>query len=308
MLQAKIWPNGEFWVGAAGSDQQGLVDLDKNHKSPRGSKGLTSGNKRLIRNAVHLLGEAYNVRDLTLFTGTLPGDSVEDCIRALEVWPELTRQFLQEVRRELVRVEFPPWFAGCTEIQPERFESTGQPWPHIHLVLPTRSRGTWVISGRRLKGLWSSIAARLLDRPVADFFVSGRVDQCTDRKKLGKYLGKYMSKASPEDVLAVLDGKKFPRVNSWKHCSTELCRAVEGCTSKLTCPVSKILFAIAKNREEGCEVWAEIADSRNLTGEDADPVGYVGTLTPELIGWLLQHDDLWKSQSNALPPMPLPRR
>jgi hypothetical protein len=278
-------------VGGVAASSKGLVDVDKNHKSPRGSKGLTSGNKRLIRNAVHLLGDAFDVEDLTLFTGTLPGESREDCITALEIWPELTRQFLQEIKRELERAGLPPFFAGCTEIQPERYEATGQPWPHIHLCFPSRVDGSWVITGKRIKFLWAKIAARLTGREIFEFQPSGRVDQCHDRKKLGRYLSKYMSKGSNPDVLSVLNDEDYPRVASWKHCSAQLKAAVEGCTSKLTSTTARRLYAIAARSDEGCEVWVAIQDPYAQDDLALRPLGFVGTLTPELIAALLLEDD-----------------
>lgn len=299
MLQAKIWPNGEFWVGGVAASIEGLVDLDKNHKAPRGSRGLTSGNKRLIRNAVHLLGEAFEVEDLTLFTGTLPGESREDCIKALEIWPELTRQFLQEVKRELERADLPPWFAGCTEIQPKRYEDTGQPWPHIHLCFPTRLDGRWAITGKRLKLLWAKIAARLTDREIGEFGPSGRVDQCRDRKKLGKYLSKYMAKGSNPDVLSILNDEDYPRVSSWKHCSAQLTAAVEGCTSKLTNTIARRLFVIASQAVEGCEVWVAISDRYAQDDLAVKPLGFVGMLSAELIGALLAEDERIRSIMEA---------
>jgi hypothetical protein len=291
MLAAKIYPNGEFWVGGVAASSKGLVDVDKNHKSPRGSKGLTSGNKRLIRNAVHLLGDAYDPKNLTLFTGTLPGETQEDCRLALSIWPNLTRRFLQEVKRDLLRVGFPLWFVGCTEIQPKRMERTGQPWPHIHIVIPTGMAGQWVITGKRLKGLWSKIAASELKRDVADFDLSARVDRVTGKKKLSRYLSKYMSKAGDQDVLDVLNDEDYPRVHSWKHCSAELTAAVDACTSKLSSQVALKLYHLAKKRADGCEVWAEICDTSAADDWAVNPLGYVGTLSEDLIGWLLAADD-----------------
>jgi hypothetical protein len=291
MLAAKIWPNGEFWVGGIAARPQGLVVPVKNHKAPKGAKGMTSAARRTVRQGTHLLEETYGYENLTLFTGTLPGDTDESCSKALAHWSEICRRFIQEVRRLLLRCDFPPWFVGATEIQPKRFEATGQPWPHLHLVLPTRQAGRWVISGQELKDIWSSIAARRLGVAIESFTVSGRVDRFKSAGSVGRYLSKYLAKGQTQEVLAVLDDEHYPRVRNWHHCSHELTNAIAACTSKLTNSVSRMLYAIAAQRSEGCIVWAEIADPYASYDLETKPLGFVGSLEKELMYWLLQKDE-----------------
>lgn len=291
MLTAKIWPNGEFWVGSVAAHPQGLVDPVKNHRAPKGAKGMTSAARRTVRQATFLLEETYGYENLTLFTGTLPGETDEECAKALASWTELNRRFLQEVGRVLGRNDFPPWFVGATEIQPKRFEATGQPWPHLHLVLPTRAHGQWVISGQELKDMWSRIAASVTGMAVERFAVSGRVDRFRNSGAVGKYLSKYLAKGQSEPILAALNDEQFPRVRNWHHCSHELTAAINACTSKLTNKISRMLYAIALNAEEGCKVWSAIIDEKAENPENTAPLGFVGSLTKEMMVWILQKDD-----------------
>lgn len=291
MLAAKIWPNGEFWVGGVAAHPQGLVVPVKNHKAPKGAKGMTSAARRTVRQGTYLLEETYGYENLTLFTGTLPGSSTEDCVKALADWSEICRRFIQEVRRLLLRRDFAPFIVGATEIQPKRFEATGQPWPHLHLVFPSRQAGRWVISGKEIKGLWASIAARRLGLVEQSFAVSGRVDRFKNRGAVGRYLSKYLAKGQTQEVLAVLDDDRYPRVRNWHHCSHDLTNAIAACTSKLTYTVSKMLYAIAAQRSEGCTVWAEIADPYSGNDLNTKPLGFIGSLDKQMAVWLLEKDE-----------------
>jgi hypothetical protein len=237
--------------------------------------------KRTVRQGAFLLGDSVGCSNLSFFTGTLPGDTDEQCEIALAEWSNICRQFIQSIGRELDRAGLPRWVIGCTEIQPKRYERTGQPWPHLHLLFPTRGRGRWLIHRGRVNALWRRACLNRLGGTDADYRLAPRTDPIDDdAEKLGKYLSKYMGKGNDASIMqARSEGWQLPR--NWHHCTHELGHAISQATSTLTAKTAAWLFHCCRKRIAGCNVWAAICPEPSAESPATWEVGFVGALAAE---------------------------
>jgi hypothetical protein len=232
----------------------------------------------------------YGKESLTLFTGTLPGKSDEECTKQLEKWPEIMRQFMQSVHRELESSGFPVWACGVSEIQPKRFERTGQPWLHCHVVLPTAIDGCRIIQGKRLKLLWSKACKNSLGGCLSDYALAARVDGCDHKKgEVANYLSKYLGKGSSAIAQkARLAGWKLPR--HWWHAPHAMKAAVAAATKTLRPQSVSWLMHLCRLLKDGVSVWAEIKIPCPGDPEKEFPMGYVGRLSRDWMERLFNYD------------------
>jgi len=284
VLSAIIHPNGEFWVGhLARASGKGLVKVPKNHKTPRGLAGLTSYAKRQIRQGCHLLEENFGADNLSFFTGTLPGKTDDDCRRAIAHWPDIMRQFIQSIKRDLDRVGLPPWIVGCTEIQPKRWEKYRQPWPHCHLVFPARADGRWLLHREAIKKRWRDACKNVLGGIDADYRYAPRVDPLDASKgEVSGYLAKYFGKGESGPAGdAIANGWQLPR--NWMHCTHSLSRAVAIATCRLRPFAAARLIRLAQKSRSAFLYCVEILGEVNHHDGTQISFGWCGRLSGKML-------------------------
>lgn len=291
VLAGRLWPNGECWVGhQPRPSSKGLSNLRKNHKeNPRGLKGMTSKGKRKIRQGCFLIEDLAGKQNCSFFTGTLPGTTMDACQVANEKWGELCRRFIQEVGRELDRVGLPRWICGCTEIQPKRYQETGQAWPHIHLVFVSRSDGAWLIKRWKIKEIWYRTVAAVLGLKRSDVPDTAQCDPIKSKGKLAQYLSKYMSKG--EKFLSEIRDRTpdvaLPR--AWVHCTQPLGRLISSSVCALSEKTSAWLFMLARKRDDDFKLWCEIAPTATEASPHDSPIGFYGVLESSLFDRVLDY-------------------
>lgn len=178
----------------------GLSNATKTHKrSKRGSKGITSYGKKMLRNGCWLLEKAAGVRRIGMFTGTMPPCSQEEEIEIVNNWGEIMRIFTQWLHRRL-RVESPqPWVLGCVEVQEKRQARYGGFPLHCHLVFRSRVGKQHIVAKEEFCEAWKrAIVCCVPSVKDLDFSASTRVEQC--KKSVASYLSKYMSKGITDNV------------------------------------------------------------------------------------------------------------
>lgn len=243
-----VWPNGEFslwretyrgleplpkYPDALGFSLLpnshklllGLIDRLPKEREKRGVNGISRYGARMIRNAAFLMEKQAGKKHMSFLTVTLPGTPQLTTAAAKE-WGEITRQFLQALRRLLISAGLPGEVVGCTEIQPKRFEREGGMPLHLHLVFQGRAFGApWSIGVEQFTGLWMRAVRNRVPgyREQKISFASATNVQRVKQSAEG-YLGKYMSKAGP-----YLQGvkEKHPECienlpSSWWFCSKSL--------------------------------------------------------------------------------------
>lgn len=243
----KLWPYGGFSFGYArypGDERldtrpladswheppQGsttvplnLVNASNSHKTPRprGLLGITTYGRRSLKSAVWLLENNFKHLPLTFATLTLPPLDRPARQALSGSWSEVLRQLIQWVNRELKGNGLPPLVVSCSEIQPERFEKTGEAYLHLHLVWPNRAKksGSWGVDVKRLRAFWHSLIERqagiTLRQPP-----NVKILPCT--KSPGKELGKYLSKGGKalQAVIQDLGPENCP--STWWNLSGEM--------------------------------------------------------------------------------------
>lgn len=192
--------DGDDWsnmdVGA--SAPMGLSDVINSHKlskkkARRGSKGISSSAKRLVRSSLTLLEKEFGRGCLTFGTATLPPMEVHELEKICLDWSNIVRKFFQEITRLLDRRGLSQDFVQVTEIQEKRYLAWGQVCPHLHWIMQGRKslRSQWAITPDEIRSLWERILSNCLGRPV-DGKAATRIEK--PKKSLAVELGKYMSK------------------------------------------------------------------------------------------------------------------
>lgn len=299
MLAGKIWPNGEAWVGHIPRPPQGGANgLGRPpQKSQRGLKGITGKGRRIVRNGCYLLEDLYGTKNLSFLTCTLPGSTKDECARANRLWGEVVRRFIQELKRELERFALAPWIVGCTEIQPGRYERTGQPWPHLHLVFPGKINGRWALTTARATTLWARVCNAVLDIPIAECAYATTLKPVRGNGAAAKYLSKYMSKGG-SDLASIHEAcPDIELPHQWHHCSHSLNDLIRKGIKQLCSKSAAWLCKLAQTPDSGFKVFAVIDRPSSETHQTHMPLGYYGMLDPDLITRIVLYDakerNLW---------------
>lgn len=174
----------------------------------RGSKGISTPQRRLVTNCCYLLEEKYGKGCLGLITLTLPAfANFADLALICSNWADLIRKFIQELKRMLNRRGFPESMVWTSEIQEDRYRATGVVAPHLHLIYVGkrhRYSKAWAVSKQEVRSLWERILGNFLDRPIT-CQAATRVER--PRKSLKAEMGKYMSKGGKVIKQIIEDGK-----------------------------------------------------------------------------------------------------
>lgn len=231
-VKAVIYPGrdmtSEFIEGGLG----GVPPLGSSHavnshspKKARGSGGITSLGKKMLRNGAYLLQRKAGKHRLAMFTGTIPrvSDEVERMVSV--AWPDVVRRFQQEVNRLLSRAGLSPWTIGCTEIQERRILEHGGFPLHLHMVFQGRRGKAWAYPPSVFRELWKRILVRSVPAlSESSFDASTRIEAV--RKDAASYIAKYASKGVRGGVLEVIgEGYRVP--TCWVHVTGGLKTAVK---------------------------------------------------------------------------------
>lgn len=208
-----------------GKPPLGSSKVSKPHRprAKRGSKGVTSWGKKMLKNAALLLERESGKETLSFATLTVPGCSLEDYQAVAESWGEVVRVFLQRLTRHLQRQGLTGECVSATEIQGERYQRTGVPALHLHVLFQgkTGRKVSWALKPEQLREMWKSSLQR---------FMTGEVywGACENiqrvRKSASGYLGKYMSKGSRECKAMSEQGLQHLLPSAWWNCSFSLRR------------------------------------------------------------------------------------
>lgn len=226
-------PNSHKPDQVSGDDDDQDPETPCQPRKKRGLKGITGNGKRMVSSSAWLLQKAYGKKQLGFGTVTLPSfpDRPELLVILVDMWPELVRQFFQQLTRYLKRSGYPARWVGVTEIQPKRLEKFDEPAPHLHFVYHAHSGDyRWFISANEMRRIWRQILEAAIE-PYTDGKYSvntqAAIDTQSVKKDAGAYLAKYMSKGG--DVIKMMKDKGLESFipTAWWHCCLELKRAVK---------------------------------------------------------------------------------
>lgn len=258
----------------------GLSDASNSHKNPerRGLTGITTYGRRIIRSGATLLEAEYGKNRLGFGTVTLPPMDRESLKNVIGEWSEVTRQFIQNVRRHLSKHGVTSKICYVTELQENRYFRTGLPFPHLHfLYVCHKGDYQWFITAAKFRSLWKRAVEKVCEGD------SIRVDAAVDVKPLKKsaagYLSKYMSKGGKiiEDVLANLGAEFLPC--SWWGCSQELKHQVKESIIEDVSVVAEFLWEEGRKLVEcGLAFFGHVVEIHSPLQGRKVVVGYFGAL------------------------------
>lgn len=183
----------------------------KTHKrAPRGSKGITTYGRRMLRNGLFLLEKWAGKRNIAMVTCTIPSGppGMEQAIT--QRWSEITRVFAQWLHRRLSQAGGCPWVLGCTEVQESRQRSRGGLPLHLHLAFQAKAGKRYSVSVCEIREAWErAVTSQIPQAEVLRWDAATRIEKV--KKSVVRYLSKYLSKGVSPDVLALQDeGYKIP--------------------------------------------------------------------------------------------------
>lgn len=302
MLNSRIWPHGEFSIweekksldisDAPPDDPLGLSLLPISHKiqigladepaprAKRGSRGITRYGQRVVKSGAYLLQEKAGADCLSFLTCTLPAISESDQYLCGIEWAEITRQYVQQLRRYLTKRGLPGSIVGCTEIQGQRYARDGGLPLHLHLVFEGRRRGgPWALTVAESTELWRrAVEARVPSVAGASWRAAVNLERV--RESVSGYLGKYLSKGERALAAVIKDDAAIVEFlpSSWWFCSDRLRKAV---LRRVTGgnATARLLLQDCRDKDTRVQYSALV----ELTFEDGGrvAVAIVGTLSPE---------------------------
>jgi len=204
-----------------------VANSDKSLKPSRsGLSGITSLGKTRVRNAAYMMKADVGKHRLTFSTVTIPSMSTEEIAKLHVHWHKLIERYRLEVGRVLRSQGLPGEIVGVTEIQEQRYETTGFPVLHAHFLFVGASRnGGWALTPRRHDFIWRKC---ILSVCPAQYGPQPRFDASCNLQSIKKdpagYLSKYMSKGVEVTAKVVADGLEWWLPKQWWNCSISLVR------------------------------------------------------------------------------------
>lgn len=306
-----LWPNGEFTIGYApcgGLEREmtpseyaakwdeplGLAMAANSHTAEkdtrvrRGLNGMTSYGKRMLRNSVEMLERCYGATNLSFVTLTIPDITNEELRHVNANWADIVRVYYQRLGRTLSRACLPPYYAGCTEIQPARSRQERRPVLHVHHVVVGRRRGqkNWGLRPAVFREIWRDCVGRYLWNEY-DWGSAERVEGV--RWSAAAYLSKYFTKNGAGSPHEEVDYPGYALPAAWSNISAHLKRAV----SKRKRSDTELIEAMEGMCRSGMmEVFCEFFYQGKVEEmRGPGPHYFVGKLKPEGMKWLI---DYWK--------------
>lgn len=252
---ARLWPHGEGVVWSEprreafsvllgrrdrGGSPLGLSndsnsqDLAKGlSRKARGTKGLTSRGRKILRSAAVIVEKGAPRGCLTFCTVTLPPHVMGE-FSPREHWPEIVRRFTQSLRERLSRRGLPSELFGCSEVQPKRAASCEGVPLHLHLCFQGRHRrSTWEVSTRWVERSWRMAVEGVLGTTgsVSAGAWKASTQLVQVRKSVGRYLGKYLGKGAA--AIATYGAEGLPpdlTPPSWYLCTRSLMKKITDAT------------------------------------------------------------------------------
>lgn len=293
LLAGKIYPDGVFSLGIVPPPKKehkvlphrfiNGTELSQNSRT-YGEKGITTYGRRVISCSALLLQERFGRKRLGFGTATVPPLTREGLESCNENWSYITRRFFEEITRVLERRGKEFLYVSCTEIQEQRFNKTGFPYPHLHWVYVARESANteWYISASLLRSIWRRVLLKTLgsDSFISDVCQKGfgaSIDCSTIKKSASAYIGKYMSKGTATVDSMKAAGFKFHPKQWWSACKTvkEMFKRSVIHLDSTTC--SCFFYDLERYLERKIVIWHKYL--YKVIGEVDRCIGLVGRLS-----------------------------
>ncbi len=231
-MSVEVWPSGKASVAYRGQREPSaklnrddkdsatwacqqsltLASGPEKQRKPRGHGGITRYGGEMVKSAAALFERFFRRTDLTFGTATLPRLTRHEMTMVARDWPEITRRFFEELKREARRNGLRDWeLVYVTEIQIQRWERSREVALHLHFLSPGRNgrHSPWVLTPKRVTAIWERVLSRAIGRSVA---CPAAIRLEGPRGSLQNELGKYLSKGCKviREVIAAGLGDLLP--------------------------------------------------------------------------------------------------
>ena len=225
-------------------------------RAPRGSHGITSHGRRMVRSGCTLLQRRHGKECLSFVTCTLPGFSDVEMRHLSANFSEAVRQFRQSLGRDLRRAGIEPEMVHAVEIQEKRFQETGYAVPHLHIVFQGRQnrRSHWAVSVAQVDDAWERAVGAVLGRLVK---MPSACNTQRVKKSAANYLAKYCSKGSASLKRVAKWGARMPLPTAWYGVTRSLRADIVRSTRRVRMDGSWVGFAMALGGYPGKIWWSD---------------------------------------------------
>lgn len=166
----------------------------KRLKAKRGSNGITSRSRQLVKDSATLLEERYGRSQLAFVTHTIPPRFVDS---VHQNWTKILANLRRRYVRALRKVGLPEELVMVSEYQEGRLEESGKAVLHLHIVFVGRKKKHhWEYNCEHYKQHWKECCEEYCHErgAKAEWQSATRVEGI--RKSCAAYLSKYMSKGT----------------------------------------------------------------------------------------------------------------
>jgi hypothetical protein len=198
-----------------------------------GLKGITAHGRKMLRNAGHILdtvakkGKGYMVQMGTL---TIPSLSPERMKIIGARWNDITRRFFQECRRRYLRFGKIFDYASCSEIQPGRWEGSGEVGLHIHFLFVSfrLNKKMWSLPDSWVRTVWRRCLVRYVGEEGVPDNLNYRREAVSSSS--AAYIAKYASKGTQfiEEVAGRMGQDCLPK--QWWSMNSRLKKCIKAHT------------------------------------------------------------------------------
>ena len=255
--------------------------VKKSTRAQRGSHGLTSYGKKMLRNGCWLLERSVCRGGVGMITATIPGCDKETQRLIVAGWSPIVFDFTRWLNRRLKAAgSRNPAVLGVTEIQEKRRQREGGLPLHLHLVFGSRRGKAHIVTKSEVASAWERAVCGVV--PSAKLLMwdaSTRVE--TVKKSVTHYLSKYLSKGSPEAMRqAELESFEYPR--SWWFMVGGLKKVIKKLTVYRTDSVASEVWYQCVRNWDGFNYCVPVNICTN--GEEFT-VGFAGKMSGVVLKW-----------------------
>lgn len=209
-------------------------------KLKRGSNGMTSRSRQLVKDSATLLESRYGKGQLAFVTHTIPPHAV-DYVHAN--WVKILANLRKRYLRALQKVGLPQEIVMISEYQESRLQETGKAVLHIHLVFVGRfKKRHWEYNCEHYAKHWEECCEEYKTNANDNGKWNAATRVETIRKSCASYLAKYMSKGT-STIAAIRDSDPNAYIPpSWHILSQSLRVAVRKATRHYEGQMAQELF------------------------------------------------------------------